>query len=366
MSLQVGIVGLPNVGKSTLFNALTQAQNAEAANYPFCTIKPNQAIVTVPDDRVDKLAKVIDVPNAIHATIEFVDVAGLVKGASQGEGLGNQFLGNIRNVDAILHVVRCFDDPNVVHVNAKPDPTDDISVINTELALADLQQLERKIEKLERQVKGDADLKPVLAMAQTVSDFIGTGQPLWQFPQCETDAFNELNRDMQFLTAKPAIYAANVDEDSLNDGNAYVEAARAVVAAQGAEMVVLCAQLEQEMIGLDDEERAEYQMLYGIQASGLEQVIRKCYVSLGLISYFSFNDEEVRAWTIHEGYTAPQAAGVIHTDFERGFIKAEVVDYGSFVEMGSRSAIKSAGLMRVEGQEYIVKDGDVILFRFNV
>ena len=366
MSLSIGIVGLPNVGKSTLFNALTRAQKAQAANYPFCTIEPNKAVVPVPDDRLDKLAGLLDVERAVQATVDFVDVAGLVKGASKGEGLGNQFLGNIRDVDAILHVVRCFDDPNVVHISAQPDPKTDIEIINTELALADLGQLESKIEKLERQVKGDADLKPVLEIARQLQDYLGTGEPLWAFEGRDSAAFHALNAEMRFLTAKPVLYAANVDEDSLSEDNAYVKAARAVAEAQGAEIVKLCAKLEQEMVSLTDAEREDYLDLYGIEESGLEKVIRECYKLLGLISYFSFNEEEVHAWTIQRGWTAPQAAGVIHTDFEQGFIRAEVIPYATFVTHGDRNAVKAAGQMQVEGQEYIVQDGDVIYFRFNV
>ena len=366
MSLSIGIVGLPNVGKSTLFNALTGAQNAEAANYPFCTIEPNKAVVPVPDERVDRLASLLGVDRAIHATIEFVDVAGLVKGASKGEGLGNQFLGNIRDVDAILHVVRCFDDPNVVHVSAQPDPNTDIEIINIELALADLEQLNRRLEKLEREIKGDSSLRPLLDTAQAMADHLGGGQPLWAYPERESDAFRALNTEMRFLTAKPVVYVANVDEDSVAEANDYARAAQAVAAAQGAEMTVLCAQLEQELVSLPEAERQDYMALYGLTRSGLEKTIRACYERLGLISYFSFNDEEVRAWTIQKGWTAPQAAGVIHTDFERGFIRAEVIPYETFVEHGSRNAVKAAGLMRVEGHEYVVKDGDVIYFRFNV
>lgn len=368
MSLRIGIVGLPNVGKSTLFNALTREQTAQAANYPFCTIEPNKAVVPVPDERVDKLAGLLGVARAIHTTIEFVDVAGLVKGASQGEGLGNQFLGNIRDVDAILHVVRCFDDASVVHVSAHPDPQTDIEVINTELALADLQQLERKIEKLERQIKGDAKLKPVFEMAHRIANYLNTGAPLWSYPERGEEAFAALNDELRFLTAKPVMYAANVSEDDLGaeDESRYLKVARTVTTEQGAALVTVCAQLEQEMAAMSDAERHEYLAAYGVTESGLEQIIRKGYDMLGLISYFSFNDEEVRAWTIHKGWTAPQAAGVIHTDFERGFIRAEVIPYATFVAHGSRIAVKSAGLMQVEGQDYVVQDGDVMYFRFNV
>lgn len=366
MSLRIGIVGLPNVGKSTLFNALTREQNAQAENYPFCTIEPNKAVVPVPDKRLDNLQHLVSVRQRIAATVDFVDVAGLVKGASQGEGLGNQFLGNIRDVDAILHVVRCFDDENVIHVNADPDPADDIEVINTELALSDMQQLERRLEKLEREVKGDKKLQPVFEMAQQVLDYIGTGKPLWAFDGRDTEAFAQLNQEMRFLTAKPVVYAANVDEDHLHEDNDYVTAARKIADEQGAQLFKVCASLEQEMAGLDDDERDEFLEMYDIEDSGLEQLIQKGYQLLGLISYFTFNENEVRAWTIHEGWTAPKAAGVIHTDFERGFIRAEVIPYATYAEYKDRNAIKSAGLMQVEGQDYVVSDGDVIQFRFNV
>jgi len=366
MSLSIGIVGLPNVGKSTLFNALTREQHAQAENYPFCTIEPNKAIVPVPDSRLDTLLPIVAVEKAIYATVDFVDVAGLVKGASQGEGLGNQFLGNIRDVDAILHVVRCFDDENVVHVSAKPDPTDDIEVINTELALSDLQQLERRLEKLEREVKGDKNLQSVYDMALRLQDYIGTGQPLWAFEGRNEKAFIALNQDMRFLTAKPVIYAANVGEDNLHEDNDYVIAAQKVADEQGAELIKICASLEQEMTGLNDEDREEYLTLYDIKDSGLEQLIQKSYNLLGLISYFTYNVKELRAWTIHKGWTAPQAAGVIHTDFERGFIRAEVIPYATFAEHKDRNAIKASGLIQVEGQDYIVNDGDIIQFRFNV
>lgn len=366
MSLKIGIVGLPNVGKSTLFNALTQEQNAEAANYPFCTIEPNIAIVAVPDTRVDTLGELVNVSNIIHATIEFVDVAGLVEGASNNEGMGNRFLGNIRNVDAILHVVRCFDDPNVVHVRAQPDPELDIEIINTELALADMQQLENKIEKLERQVKGDSDLRPVLAMAEDLVTYLSDGKTLWEYPQRNEEAFIVLNNELRFLSAKPIIYVANVDEDHLASDNDYVQQVRSIAQAQNMDVIKLCAKLEAEIVGLDDTERDEYLDLLGIDKIGLDRVLQTSYQTLGLISYFSFNESEVRAWTIEDGWTAPKAAGVIHTDFEKGFIRAEVIPFNIFEQHGSRSAIKDAGLMQVEGKDYVVNDGDVIQFRFNV
>jgi ribosome-binding ATPase len=367
MSLSIGLVGLPNVGKSTTFNALTKEQNAEAANYPFCTIEPNKAIVAVPDGRLEKLATLSASAKTIYATVEFVDVAGLVKGASQGEGLGNKFLANIRDVDAILHVVRCFEDDNVVHVSGQPDPRGDIEVINTELVLADLQQLESKIEKLERQAKGDKDSKPVLEMAREVQHHLETGAMLATFAGRQDEAFVALNQEMRFLTGKPTIFAANVSEDDLGStDNHYVQQTRQVAQEQGAQVIKLCAKLEEEMAGLDDAERAEYLSLSEIETGGLEQIIRESYTILGLTSYFTTGEKESRAWTIRKGWTAPQAAGVIHTDFERGFIRAEVAPYDAFVEFGSWASLREAGKMQLEGKEYLVKDGDVILFRFNV
>lgn len=366
MSMSIGIVGLPNVGKSTLFNALTKEQNAQSANYPFCTIEPNKAIVPVPDERVERLSELSESEKTIHATVEFVDVAGLVKGASQGEGLGNKFLGNIRDVDAIVHVVRAFDDPNVVHVSEKPTPRDDIEVINTELALSDLQQLERKIEKLEREARTNRDLVPLLEMAKSMEDHLGDGTPLWAYEGRDSEMFEELNKELRFLTAKPVIYAANVDEETLAEDNKYVKEAREVAAEQGAEIIKLCAKLEQEMAGLTDEERYEYLALSGVEESGLEKVIRKGYEMLGLISYFTTGEKESRAWTIRRGWTAPEAAGVIHTDFEKGFIRAEIAPFETFDKYGKWSDAKADGVVQLEGRDYVVRDGDVILFRFNV
>jgi GTP-binding protein YchF len=366
MGLSIGIVGLPNVGKSTVFNALTGAQNAEVANYPFCTIQPNQAIVPLRDPRVDKLRDLVGVPNKIYATIEFVDLAGLVKGASQGEGLGNQFLGNIRNTDALVHVVRCFDDDNVVHVAAEIDPRTDIEVINIELALADMGQLERKIGRLKSDVKGDKNLIPVLELAQRLREHLSAGQPVSSFPDQENQILQNLVKEMRFLTSKPLIYAANVDEAGLAEEIEYVHAVREVAAEQNAEVLVLCAKLEEEMVDMTKEEQKEFLELAGVEESGLDQVIRKGFEILGLISFFTKNENEVRSWNIPKGTTAPKAAGVIHTDFERGFIKADIVPFDVFVEHGSDAAVRNAGLMRQEGKEYIVKDGDVIYFRFNV
>lgn len=367
MALGIGIVGLPNVGKSTTFNALTKEQNAEAANYPFCTIEPNKAIVAVPDVRVDQLAELVKPERVMYATVEFVDIAGLVKGASQGEGLGNQFLGNIRETSAIVHVVRCFDDENVIHVSEQPDPTDDMGVINLELILADLQQLERKLERLIRQARMDKAARPLQAIAEQLKEHLEAGNPARTFPLAADDAYQTLVQEMRFITAKPVIYVANVDEASLaTHGNAYVEQVRTAATAEGAEVVMLCAKLEEEMAGLSDEERQEFLDSMGVTESGLEQVIRKGYHALGLISYFTAGPKEVRAWTIQRGWKAPLAAGVIHTDFEKGFIRAEVISYDNYVKYGTETAVKAAGEMRVEGKEYVVQDGDVMHFRFNL
>ena len=366
MSLSIGIVGLPNVGKSTVFNALTGAQNAQAANYPFSTIDANHAVAALPDERLTRLQAWVGVGQAIPARVAFVDLAGLVRGASQGEGLGNQFLGHIRDVDAILHVVRCFDDPNVVHIQAAPNPADDIALINTELALADLQQLQRRLDKLARECKADRKLQPMLDMARQIESHIDTGRPLGSFDRIDDPLFAALNDEMRFLTAKPVIYAANIDEEGLQSENDYLQAARQAAAAQDAEIIAVCASLEEEISLLSDDERHEYLRLYDLRHSGLEQLIRQSYRLLGLISYFTFNAREARAWTIRDGWTAPQAAGLIHTDFERGFIRAEVIPYPVFAQYKNRQAVKAAGLMRLEGHDYVVQDGDVIQFRFNV
>jgi GTP-binding protein YchF len=366
MALSIGIIGLPNVGKSTVFNALTGAQNAQVANYPFCTIKPNRAIVQVPDVRVEKLVELVQAPNTIHATIEFVDIAGLVKGASTGEGLGNQFLGNIRDTSAIVHVVRCFDDPNVVHVSGALDPRTDIEIIDLELVLADLEQLERKIERLSSQVKGDKNVRPVLELAESLGSHLQSGRPVSLYPHQGNELFDELDQEMRFLTSKPVIFAVNVDETGLTEENECVQVVREVAAGGGAQVVVLCAKLEEEMVDMTEGEQREFLELAGAKESGLEQVIRKGFDALGLISFFTKNEKEVRAWNIPQGTTAPKAAGVIHTDFEKGFIRAEVVPFDAFAKYGSDAAVKSEGLMRLEGKEYIVQDGDVIYFRFNV
>jgi hypothetical protein len=366
MGIHIGIIGLPNVGKSTTFNALTKEQNAEVANYPFCTIQPNRAVVPVPDDRADRLAELVGLSRVVHATVEFVDIAGLVKGASKGEGLGNQFLAQIRNTDAIVHVVRCFEDVNVAHVNEQIDPRDDIETVNLELILADQEQLERKIERLSRQVKGDKKIQPTLDLAIALKTHLDLGRPIASFERPHLDAFHQLDREMRFLTNKPVIYIANVDESDLVRDSQMVMEVRQVAAEQGAEVVKLCARLEEEIAGLTEEDQRDFLQLAGVEQSGLEKVVWKSYRMLDLISFFSMNEEEVRAWTIPSGTIARKAAGVIHSDFERGFIRAEVIPYETFVRHGSAAAVKAAGEMRLEGKAYEVKDGDVIYFRFNV
>lgn len=366
MNLRIGIVGLPNVGKSTVFNALTRTQNARVANYPFCTIEPNRAVVPVPDSRLYKLRELAGVPNAIPATIEFVDIAGLVRGASKGEGLGNQFLGQIRNTAAIVHVVRCFEDPNVVHVSEEPDPRDDIETIQVELALADMEQLERKIERLDGQAKADPKFRPLLSEAKGLREHLAAGKPISSYTHRESDELKALEKEMQFLTAKPVIYAANIGEESLSGENDCVWVVRSVANQEDARVVVVSAKMEEELAALSDEERREYLSLSGVETSALDQVIRAGYEELGLISFFTMNENEVRSWTVSQGATAPEAAGEIHTDFQRGFIRAEVIPYDVFVKHGSASAARAAGEMQLHGKDYIVQDGDVIYIRFNV
>lgn len=365
MLLSIGIVGLPNVGKSTTFNALTKEQRAEAANYPFCTIEPNRAIVTVPDERVDRLGEMVKPERIVHATIEFVDIAGLVAGASRGEGLGNKFLGQIRETEVIVHVVRCFEDENVIHVHAKPDPRSDVETINTELALADLEQIDRKLERLTKQLKGDKNLQPVVDAAKEMRSLLDSGRPVTDY-EGMPDAFRALVNELEPLTAKKVIFSANVDEASLAEDGVYVSALREVAAEQGAEVIKLCAKIEEEMAGLSDDERLEFLEAMGAQESGLDQVIRASYKALGLISFFTVGLKEVHAWTIARGTTAHGAAGVIHTDFQRGFIRAEVIPYDAYIAHGSEAAAKAAGDIGLEGKDYIVQDGDIIYFRFNV
>lgn len=365
--MKLGIVGLPNVGKSTLFNSLTKA-GAESANYPFCTIDPNIGIVPVPDERLGVLAKMHNSAKIVPATIEFVDIAGLVKGASKGEGLGNQFLSNIREVDAIIHVVRCFEDSNIVHVDGSIDPLRDIETINLELLFSDLEILERRIAKLVKSVKGDKSLIKEKELVENLKAHLENGK-LAKSYQTADDEEKELLESFNLLTYKPVIYAANVSEDDLADdaeNNDNVKAVRDYAKKEGSEIFVICAQIEQEIAELDDEEKKMFLDDLGLKESGLEKMIRASYSLLGLASYITSGEIETKAWTIKKGTKAPQAAGKIHSDFERGFIRAEVVNYNNLVEQGSMNAAKEKGLVRSEGKEYVVQDGDVILFRFNV
>jgi len=366
LSLGIGIVGLPNVGKSTLFNALTKAQNAEAANYPFCTIEPNKAVVPVPDERVDKLAELVKPAKVIYSTVDFVDIAGLVKGASKGEGLGNQFLSNIREAEAITQVVRCFDNPDVVHVDGTVDPIRDIEVIETELLLADVQTLEKKIEKLQKMAKGDKTAKLMLDDAENLLKFMNEGKPASIYPENEKETIKQLMNELRLMTSKKNIYCANVDETGLSEHNEYVKKVAKFAKTRKADWIKISAKVEEELIGLSDEERHEFLESYGVKRSGLEKVIRMSFHSLGLISFFTAGPKEVHAWTIHKEEKAPQAAGVIHTDFEKGFIRAEVISYDDYIKYGSEAACKAAGVMRVEGKDYVVQDGDVMHFLFNV
>ena len=366
MALGVGIVGLPNVGKSTLFNALTRQSTAEAANYPFCTIEPNKAIVPVPDPRLDTLTSIVGPRKTICATCEFVDIAGLVRGASKGEGLGNQFLGNIRQTQAVLHVVRCFDDNDIIHVDGSIDPRRDVEVIELELIIADCQQLEKKIDSYAKKARADKTAKPQHDLAQELLKHLESGLPAFSFPHKQEEPMQQLYDELFFLSAKPVIYCANVDEAGMLEDNDYVRQVREYAAARGCDVVKICAKMEEDMAALTDEERAEYLKEYGIDESGLDQVIHTGYHTLGLISYFTAGEKEVRAWTIERGWKAPKAASVIHTDFEKGFIRAEVIGFDDFVKCNGETGAKAAGLMRVEGKEYTVANGDVMHFRFNV
>lgn len=365
--MKLGIVGLPNVGKSTLFNSLTKA-GAEAANYPFCTIDPNVGVVAVPDERIQLLGKMYKSKKITPAVIEFVDIAGLVKGASKGEGLGNQFLANIREVDAIVHVVRCFEDENVVHVDGSVDPVRDIETINLELIFADLEVLERRISKVARTARMDKEAGKEMELLKRVKEHLEAGNPASSL-ETESEEEEKWLAGYNLLTAKPVIYAANVSEDDLLDDGASNEGVREVreyAAERGSEVFLICAKIESEIAELDDEEKAVFLEDLGISESGLDKLIRASYRTLGLMSFLTAGEDETRAWTIRIGTKAPQAAGRIHSDFERGFIKAEVVNYKVLLEEGSLSAAREKGLVGIEGKEYVVRDGDVILFRFNV
>lgn len=364
MGLRIGIVGLPNVGKSTIFNALTRA-GAAVANYPFCTIDPNVGVVPVPDERLARLAEMYHPKKVTPTIVEFVDIAGLVKGASVGEGLGNQFLGNIKEVDAILHVVRCFEDPNIVHVSPVIDPANDIEVINTELCLKDLDTVTNRIRRLEKTAKGgDKAAIHAAAVCEKAKKLLEAGEPIRKgvWTNEELPALREL----QLLTQKPVLYAANVKESELPNGGVLVERVREIAAKENSKVGIICGKVEMEVVELSEEEATQYLKELGLTEPGLHLLIRLGYELLGLITFLTAGEDEVRAWTVHKGAKAPEAAGVIHSDFERGFIRAEVMSYADLIKYGSQAAVKDKGLYRIEGKEYVIRDGDVVYFRFNV
>jgi len=365
MALKCGIVGLPNVGKSTLFNCLSNAK-AQSANFPFCTIEPNVGVITVPDPRLEKLAELVKPQNVVPTTVEIVDIAGLVKGASKGEGLGNKFLGNIRETDAILHVLRCFDDGNVVHVDGSVDPIRDKEVIDMELQLKDLETVQARATKIKKAAQtGDKDAAKSYGFYEKVLAALESGQSARAVELDDAEAV--MMKELQLLTSKPVLYVCNVDEGSVVNGNAYVELVKKAAEAEGASIMVIGAAIEADIAELEThEERAMFLEDLGLEEAGVAKLIRQAYALLDLQTYFTAGEKEVRAWTFRRGYTAPQAAGVIHTDFQKGFIRAEVMKYDDFVALGSESAVKEAGKLSVEGKEYPVQDGDIMHFRFNV